>query len=116
MGDSDEGKAKMTHMTLIWNTFIFLQFFNMINCRDVTATAMHGCSGLLSNFMTLIVLLTIFGVQFAACKTFLGRPIFETCVVTWRQFAICIVAAASVIIANALFKAIPERWISKMPT
>ena len=111
-----EGENKMEHMTLVWNCFIFLQWFNLINCRDISPTKMHGFSALHRNLLSIFVLLVIFGVQFLACFTFLGRPIFETQTVTAREFAVCVVAGASVLIANALLKAIPERWISKMPT
>lgn len=83
--DDDEGKAKMLHFTLIWNTFVFLQVFNMINCRDVSATKMHGFTGLTRNFLTWLIILIIVGVQWASCFTFLGRPIFEASMeVTYR--------------------------------
>jgi len=67
----------MLHFTLIWNTFVFLQLFNMINCRDVSATKMHGFTGLTRNFLTWLIILIIVAVQWASCFTFLGRPIFE---------------------------------------
>jgi len=60
--DTPEGKDKMRHFTLIFNTFIFLQFFNLINCRDVSAAKLHGFHGLHLNFMTWLVLLVIFAV------------------------------------------------------
>ena len=113
--DTPEGKAKMAHFTLIFNTFVFLQFFNLINCRDVSATKLHGFHGLHLNFMTWLVLLVIFAVQFFACFTWLFRPIFETRPVDPRHFAITLLMAASVLLANLLLKFIPEKWISKMP-
>ena len=33
---------KMTGYTCIFNTFIFLQIFNMVNCRDVSPNKKHG--------------------------------------------------------------------------
>lgn len=75
--DDEFGKAKMLHFTLIWNTFVFLQVFNLINCRDVSATKMHGFTGLTRNFLTWLIILIIVGVQWTSCFTFLGRPIFE---------------------------------------
>lgn len=115
--DNDFGKSKKLHFTLIWNTFVFLQVFNLINCRDVSATKMHGFSGLFRNTLTWIIILIITGVQVASCFTFLGAPIFEASnLVKTRTFLICVVAASSVLLANALLKAIPSRWIAKMPT
>ena len=113
--DDAEGKMKRTHFTLIWNTFIWLQFFNLINCRDVSAEKMHGCEKLHKNFLTWLILLIIAGVQVAGCFTFLGFLIFEARKTEGREFAVCVVAAASVIVANALLKLIPARWIAKMP-
>ena len=68
-------------------------------------------------------------VQFAACFTFLGIPVFETSLrygyseVTkeylgsdrGRYFAITVVSASAILLVNALLKLIPQRWISKMP-
>jgi len=68
---------KMASYTLIWNTFIFLQLFNLINCRDVSATKMHGFANLHRNKFTVFIILVIVAVQSTACFTFLGRPIFE---------------------------------------
>ena len=116
ISDDEAGKMKRTHFTLIWNTFIFLQFFNLINCRDVSAEKMHGFANLPRNFLTWVILLIIAGVQIAGCFTFLGFLIFEARKTDAREFAVCVVAAASVILANALLKLIPARWIAKMPT
>jgi len=60
--DGGRGHDKMIYCTLVWNTFIFLQVFNLINCRDVSATKMHGFTGLIRNVLTLIMLLIIVGV------------------------------------------------------
>lgn len=113
--DTVAGHSKMRHFTLIFNTFIFLQFFNLINCRDVSANKLHGFHGLHLNFMTWLILLVIFAVQFFACFTWLFRPIFETQPVEPRGFAVTICMAASVILVNMLLKFIPEKWISKLP-
>ena len=111
---TDEGRDKMAHFTLIWNTFVFLQVFNLINCRDVGKEKLHGFQMLTRNLLTLFVILVIAGVQLTACFTFLGRPVFEaSSEITMRQFGICVVIGASTIPANALFKFIPNSWIEK---
>ena len=107
---------KREHFTLIWNTFIWLQFWNLINCRDVSAEKMHGFEKLPRNFLTWVILLIIAGVQIAGCFTFLGFLIFEARKTEAREFAVCVTAAASVVPANALLKLIPSRWIAKMPS
>ena len=82
----------------------------MINCRDVSATKMHGFTALHRNYMTYIVLLIIIGVQCLVCLTWFGRPIFETAKVEMRGFFVSVVLACSVLIANALLKFIPMEW------
>ena len=115
---TSESDVKREHFTLIFNTFIWLQVFNMINCRDVSAKKMHGFTGLFSNFMTLIILAIIIGVQVLACFDFLkvGTLFFLTDRITGREFAVTVVCASSLLAANALLKLVPERWVSKMPT
>ena len=113
-----DNKDKRMHFTLIFNTFIFLQVFNLINCRDVGRTKWHGFTGLFKNALTCFVLLAIIGFQFIACFTNITYTLLETRKIgEGRYWAISIVAAASVIIANTLFKLIPNSWIDKrMPS
>ena len=106
----------MEHFTLIWNCFVFLQFFNLINCRDVSAHKMHGFSQLYRNISTMMVLLIILGVSFFACFTFLGRAVFEASKQDGREYLITIVMGASVLLINCLLKFIPDRWVAKMPS
>lgn len=113
----DPGQGKLLHFTMIWNTFVFLQFFNLINCRDVSANKLNSFTGLFRNFYTIMVLVTIFAVQWVACFTFFGRALFEASLyVSMRDFFVCVVSASSVLVANMMLKAIPSRWIAKMPT
>jgi len=49
----------MKHFTLIFNTFVFLQVFNLINCRDVGKTKMHGFRALHRNHLTYMIILLI---------------------------------------------------------
>ena len=113
---------KRINFTLIWNTFIFLNVFNLINCRDVSANKMHGFGGLIRNKLTCFVILIIIAVQIVSCFTFLGYPFFKASLVLdesygdgGRHFAISVVCASSVLLCNAMLKLIPSRWISKMP-
>lgn len=105
----------MIHFTLIWNTFVFCQVFNLICCRDVTNRGMNGFSGLHRNFMTYLIILVIFAVQFLSCFTFLGRMFFEAGHTGGREFLVTIVAACSVLVANCLLKLVPDSLLAKVP-
>ena len=115
-----ESDAKMTGYTCIFNTFIFLQIFNMVNCRDVSPNKKHGCAGIHRNMLTWVILLVLIAVQIFACFTFLGVPVFETSLYVktndqaGRNFAITLVSAASIFVMNALMKCVPVRWVKKI--
>ena len=115
-----ESDAKMTGYTCIFNTFIFLQIFNMVNCRDVSPNKKHGCAGIHRNMLTWVILLVLIAVQIFACFTFLGVPVFETSLFVktddqaGRNFAITLVSAASIFVMNALMKCVPVRWVKKI--
>lgn len=109
------GKNKMTHFTLCWNCFVFMQIFNLINCRDVSSSGMNGFQNLHRNFLTVMIILLIVGIQFLSCFTFLGRIFFEAAVTGGREWTVTIVAAASVLVANALLKLVPEGIFAKGP-
>ena len=113
LNDFGLGKNKMEHFTLIWNTFVFLQVFNLINCRDVSSSGRNGFSGLHKNLFTIMIILMIVGVQFLSCFTFLGRIFFEATYTGAREWMVCVVAASSVLLANALIKFIPESIFAK---
>ena len=109
------GAHKMAHFTLCWNCFVFMQIFNLINCRDVSSNGMNGFANLHKNFLTIMIILLIIGVQFLSCFTFLGRIFFEAAITGGREWTVTIVAAASVLVANSLFKLVPESIFAKGP-
>lgn len=114
--DSVQGKAKRLHFTLIFNTFVFLQVFNLVNCREVSPTKGNGFAGLWGNWYTILVLVVIVATQFVTCFTFIGYLLFEAsndC--TTQQFCVCVVIGASCSLADALLKYIPLSWVAKVP-
>ena len=62
-----------------------------------------------------MIILLIVGIQFLSCFTFLGRIFFEAAVTGGREWTVTIVAASSVLVANALFKLVPESIFAKGP-
>jgi len=69
--------AKKTHMTMIFTTFVFLQFFNEINCRVIGPSEYNIFKKFFhQNWTFILVLGIIFFVQWSACEWF--TLIFET--------------------------------------
>lgn len=67
---------KKMHNTIIFNTFVFLQFFNQINCRTVEARDFNVFRRFWANGMFVAVLVLIFLVQWSASNWIFF--IFET--------------------------------------
>ena len=120
-------EAKKTHMTMIFTAFVFLNFFNLINCRVIGATDYNiftkffGHKQMLSdgserwniNWVYLLVLVTIFLVQLSACEWFLF--LFETVDISGEQFGQCVLSGATVMIAAFALKLTPAPWVEKLP-
>ena len=107
---------KRLHFTLIFNTFVFLQVFNMVNCREVSPTKGNGFAGLWGNWYTILVLAIIVATQVVTCFTFIGGILFEAASdVDTQNFFTCILIGASCCLADALLKYIPLHWVAKVP-
>lgn len=65
------GQDKARHFTIIFNTFVYLQMFNMINCRVVGEKDYNVFTRFFCNWIYVFSLLAIFFVQF-----FMGTPPF----------------------------------------
>lgn len=53
--NTDGGIAKAKHMTLIFNTFVFLQIFNQYNCRKNRLNEFNIFEGIFSNLAFVLV-------------------------------------------------------------
>mmetsp|Transcript_41559 Transcript_41559/g.29941 ORF Transcript_41559/g.29941 Transcript_41559/m.29941 type:complete len:116 (+) Transcript_41559:2897-3244(+) len=71
-----EAMNKKMHNTIIFNTFVFLQWFNQINCRTVEARDFNVFRRFWANGMFVAVLILIFFVQWSASNWLFF--IFET--------------------------------------
>jgi len=75
-----EDLLKKRHLTTIFNTFVFLQWFNFLNCRVVGPREFNifkGFGSSSSNFVLLAILIVIFGVQYLTCRYGVAYP-FDT--------------------------------------
>ena len=106
---------KKIHLTIIFTTFVFLQFFNAINCRVIGADEYNIFKKPFNSIPFLVVLLVIFGVQFSACEFGLGRFIFETAQINGEQFGQCFLTGATVLIAALALKLSPAEWVERLP-
>ena len=106
---------KKTHLTIIFTTFVFMQFFNAINCRVIGADEYNIFKKFFNSIPFLLVLVIIFGVQYAACEVGIFRFIFDTAVLDGEQFGQCFLTAATVLIAALALKLSPAEWVERIP-
>jgi magnesium-transporting ATPase (P-type) len=70
-GDNDDkARFKRTHFTYIYNTFVFLQMFNMINCRKIGRRDFNVFESFFHNMYFLVLFAFIVVVQFLQVEWF----------------------------------------------
>jgi len=104
---------KLKHLTIIFNTFIFLCFFNLINCRTVGIRDYNVFSNFFGNWMFLFILLIIFVAQYVWCNYVFF--LFNTYQISAQDFWTCVVWGATPLAISAIVKMSPEHWVEKMP-
>ena len=65
-------------MTIVFTTFVFLQFFNAINCRVIGKEEYNIFKKFFNSFYLIFALVVIAGVQYSACEFPIFQIIFDT--------------------------------------
>lgn len=103
---------KKQHFTYIFNIFIFLQLFNMINCRKIGKKDFNVFESMFHNWYFIFLFSLIAGVQFAGTQYF--PFIFRTVPMNKTEWGSCIVIGSTVLLWNAILKLLPEKWFAKL--
>ena len=104
--------AKGVHYTLFFQTFVFMQVFNEINCRKLKKDEYNVFKGFCNNWLFIIIelftiIVQIFIVQF-------GDGFIKTSPLTIQQHLICLAIGAFSIFMGLLVKSIPESLFNKI--
>lgn len=110
-----EAQDKAIHMTIIFNTFVFLQWWNMINCRTVEVKDFNVFRRFFGNWMFIAVLVLIFLVQWSASNYWFGIFLFETTEISSQDFFTSFVWGFTVLPIAWLVKMTPVSWVEKLP-
>lgn len=105
---------KKLHMSILFHTFCFLQFFNQINCRVVGVKDYNVFTRFFCNWIFIGVCVLIFAIQYMA-QTVLLQWVFQTSRLDAQQFFSCVVWGSTALLGSLLLKLTPERWIEKVP-
>lgn len=107
-------RDKLKHFTLIFNLLVFLQFFNMINCRKVGRRDFNVFEKFFHNFYFLGIFFGEILVQ--VCLNYYIPALTKQVVLSKQDWGSIVVVAFTVILVAFLLKLTPESWIAKIPT
>ncbi len=103
----------MTHFTIIFQTFIFMQIFNSINCRKLGMKEYNVFSGFFNNWLFLMILGIEILVQLIMVEWF--GSIVQATPLTNEMNASCIVLGAGTLIVATALKVTPAQWVERIP-
>jgi len=102
--------SKQKHFTYIFNVFVCLQAFNMINCRKIGRRDFNVFESFFHNFYFLFFFSIIFAVQFLAIQLF--PALTQTVSLNRSEWGACIIVGSTVLIISAILKLTPEKWVA----
>jgi len=106
-------QAKRTHLTYIFNTFVFLQIFNEINCRKVGRRDFNVFEAVHKNWYFVGVAVSTFAAQVLMCQIPIAAGVAGTVPLSKSEWGGCIAAGATPLVIAVLLKLTPEAWVEK---
>jgi len=107
-------QAKTKHLTYIFNTFVFLQLFNMINCRKTGKHDFNVFESFFHNFYFILFFCLTFVIQYILIEWF--PWVSRTVSLSRGEWGSSICVGATVLIVSALLKMTPESWVERIST
>lgn len=104
-----ESQDKKRHLTYMFCIFVFLQVFNMINCRKIGRRDFNVFENFFHNWYFLLMFTLIIVIQIIGTNYF--PVIFRTLPLTRSEWGACIMVGSSTLAASALVKLTPEKWV-----
>jgi len=109
-----QSQSKARHFTYIFNIFVSLQLFNMINCRKIGKRDFNIFENIFHNWYFIVLFAIIPAVQFIGIQYF--SFIFRTVPLNRTEWGSCIAIGSTVLIWGAILKLLPESWFSRLNT
>lgn len=98
-----------THYTLLFNSFVFCQVFNLLNSR-IVAKAQSFFDGIFSNWLFIVIFIGVSGVQ--AIIVEFGGHVFQTSHLNWIHWLSSLAFGAGSLIIGLLLRLIPVKELS----
>lgn len=110
----NDSQEKLRHLTWIFNTFVFLQIFNYINCRKVGERDFNVIEQFFHNKFFLGILVITFSFQYILTNIFYS---IAGCVpLTKGEWGACLVVGSTPLLISVLLKLTPGAWVDRIPT
>lgn len=110
-GDDDPGPSR--HFTIVFNAFVLMQIFNMLNARKIN-DEFNILAGIHLNTMFLVIWFTILVLQILITQ--FTQDVFSVCRegLFWFHWVLSFIFGLSVIPIDALIKFIPDTWFPEI--
>jgi hypothetical protein len=112
--DYNDSQQKLQHLTWIFNTFVFLQIFNYINCRKVGDKDFNVLEKFFHNKFFLGILVFTFSFQYILTNVFSSiagcKPLDK------GEWGACLVVGSTPLLISVLLKLTPGSWVDRIPT
>ncbi len=104
---------KLIHYTMLFNTFMFMQIFNSLNCRKLGINEINIFESFFNNWLYLLIV----GVEIAAQIILINYFGFliRAHELTSDQHAACILLGFGTLIVSTVLKFTPAAWCDKIP-
>jgi P-type Ca2+ transporter type 2C len=105
--------SKCKVFTMLFNTFIYLNLFNQINCRKVKSDQLNVFANIFSNFHFLSVFCAVAGIQYVFVQW--GGKLTRCAELSGDQYAFSVLVGSTALIFSFILKRLPEKWNDKIP-
>jgi magnesium-transporting ATPase (P-type) len=109
----DKSQDKLHHFTYIYNTFVFLQLFNLINCRKIGRRDFNVFESFFHNLYFIGIFVLIALVQFVQINYFYGLT--QTVPLQRSEWGSCIAVGSTTLLVSAIIKLLPDEFLEKLP-
>jgi len=103
-----EGTQKLMHYTFVFQIFVFMQLFNIINSRKIFEGEKNVFEGFMRNNLFLAVVIVAFAIQIIMVQSF-GRA-SKTAPMDIAQIGICLAFGSGELIWGFILKHIPKKY------
>jgi len=104
--DVTDPDQRTTLGTIVFNSFVFMQVFNEINCRNVTRD-LNVFRNIHKNYIFLSIVVITIIVQFIIAQY--GNIAFQTDGLNWWQWLVCLLVGVFSLPIGFLIRLIPDR-------